>query len=255
MVNEGLANEGLANEGSANESSANDGSANEGSIVNLRCAILSPTYTWTAKVVQAATHLLKHSLVQCGRRRLDEAKAILSCIEMEDIKPCQARVAKQRRAAGVLKGQADAARLERLPPVDAMKEAVRKAMLTLSRIAADHRGMSHISSANKSMARACVVACIFLNGFAGRSGEWSRLRTDTVETMLSNGDTYIKCKDYNTENDTGEVGKRESVRQRRDLSPQSGAVESSYLDHSARTQLTSMAGFVRFVLKKGGDGK
>ena len=186
---------------------------------------------------------------------MDEAKAILSCIEMEDIKPCQARVAKQRRAAGVLKGQADAARLERLPPVDAMKEAVRKAMLTLSRIAADHRGMSHISSANKSMARACVVACIFLNGFAGRSGEWSRLRTDTVETMLSNGDTYIKCKDYNTENDTGEVGKRESVRQRRDLSPQSGAVESSYLDHSARTQLTSMAGFVRFVLKKGGDGK
>ena len=165
----------------------------------FRCAILSPSYTWTAKIVQAAVHLLKHSLVQCGRRRLDEAKAIISCIEMEDLKPCQARVAKEKRTAGVLKSQTDAARLERLPPVDTMKEAVKKAMLTLKRISADHRGMSEISRANKTLARACVVACIFLNGFAGRSGEWSRLRRDTVEAMLANGDTYIRCKNCKRE--------------------------------------------------------
>ncbi len=61
----------------------------------------------------------------------------------------------------------------------------------------------------KAMAAAtmCVVGVVYWNGFAGRPGEWTRLKVSYVQAQLESGAGHVVCAEHKAVDQYGDLGK------------------------------------------------
>lgn len=173
----------------------------------LASQVLHPSHTWSLKVVSALDHYCSFLLLECGRKRWGEASRCINQLMMESLVPAKKRCAHYRNLASNAKNRADAIRLDALPPRDRMLEGVRAAMLDLLTIAREYKGSTDMSWKARAAANTAMVGIVFVNGFAGRSGEWEAMLAAHVREQLSAGKDFLICTVHKTMKQYGDVGK------------------------------------------------
>ena len=96
---------------------------------------------------------------------------------------------------------------ENFAEVADLKAAVKQAMLDLNELCEMAERGETLTSAMLHAANSALMIIIYLNGFAGRSGEWESATSEYVLECLRKHKWYIRCKTHKTVKIYGEVGK------------------------------------------------
>lgn len=89
-----------------------------------------------------------------------------------------------REEGNLRKKQRDAARLEKLPSRETLRDAVRQAMFELAYLKELTRGQADLEPAERAAANALLLGILYHNNKAGRSGEWLTMRMATVRKNI-----------------------------------------------------------------------
>jgi hypothetical protein len=98
----------------------------------------------------------------------------------------------------------DMQKIKDMPEVGVLKDGVRRAMNTLMHISTMHRQSDKLDAKTRTEANACMTGIIFLNGYAGRCGEWSRLSYEHFESQMNRNLNYILCSTHKTSHQYGD---------------------------------------------------
>ena len=184
--------------------------------------VLHTEHSWTRKIVNAVSKLCKFLLLECGRRRWDEAARCIEQLHRESFAQRLKVLSKQKKVESILRRQHDSERLSKLPPVPEMKEAVRLAMIDLRFISLHAIGLDTVPDRLHSAATAAMVGILWFNGFAGRSKEWELMSMDAIREAFSSNRDYLVCAIHKTAATYGDLGKH--------LSPGTKAAIADYID-------------------------
>ena len=62
--------------------------------------------------------------------------------------------------------------MKHFPSIDAMKEAVRRAMCVLKAVSDKGKEGGQLNESEQALATTCIIGILALNGFFGRKYEW-----------------------------------------------------------------------------------
>ena len=172
----------------------------------FRCDVVHPDYTWTRKISDALTAMCNYCALQLGMERYWNAKNVVLQMGKESLSDLKQRTSVQKKKAGRAKGRADAALIANFASPDKIKVAVKQAMVDLYNIKVNH-AVEAMSTATKSAATIAMVGIIYLNGFAGRSGEWQRMLRSHVQSQIQIGANHLVCSDHKTAKQYGDLAK------------------------------------------------
>ena len=172
----------------------------------FRNDVLDTRYSWTRKISEALTHLCNYCSLQLGVDRHWQAQNIVNQIATESLCGIKQKTSAQKKRSGRAKGRTDAAVLAEFASADQIKVAVKQAMVDLHNIKVNHPS-EPLPPAARSAANTAMVGIIYLNGFAGRSGEWQRMDKAHVQKQIHMGANHLVCSDHKTSEQYGDLAK------------------------------------------------
>ena len=112
------------------------------------------------------------------------------------------------RGSAARRGELDEARVANLPPAEINKAGVKAAMIDLQIVweQVKERGGAAPIRAQRA-ANVIMMGLTYCNSFAGRPGEWERLRRDSVEQFISAGKTALIMDKHKTASRHGKLGR------------------------------------------------
>ena len=170
-------------------------------LFSLDC--LDPTFSWSRRMASTLHHFIRFAVVQCTRRRLLETKIFLESLAQDAVNPYKKRTSKGKVSADKKKFRTDAIRIGKFPLMVDMKTSVRLAMVDLHRLLAQGEHTEN----DEAAANIAMVGIIYLNGFAGRSGEWQKMKRAYVQDQLNMNCASLTCKEHKTSNEYSELCK------------------------------------------------
>ena len=171
--------------------------------------IMSPNYKWGYEIAMAISDYAQLLAIACGKHKQLDEKRQLEQILPEALwyyKQKCLGVAKSRRHE---KNEKDGEILEsdEFADVAALKKAVKQAMLDINELCEMAARGETLTSSMLHAANSALMIIIYLNGFAGRSGEWEAATSAYILECLAKHKFYIRCKTHKTAKVYGEVGK------------------------------------------------
>jgi len=172
----------------------------------LETKIMSPVWSWTRKIVGALVHWCNFMVMDCERKGqwgTKESITALGHLLIGWTKQCS----KEHKTHNRARYRFDADRIANMADDTVLKEAVRQAMIDLQRLAAECRGRARLPAGVLGRANVIIVGIIWLNGWAGRSGEWQEMESADVREQLAKGLDYLICPNHKTSDEYGEAVK------------------------------------------------
>jgi len=174
----------------------------------LDTAIVRPDLSWSNKTAKSLDHLCTFALADCNRKRWDEAKHCISQLQSAVLANYKNKAQGIQKKNKVKKHKIDGQRLERLATPEVLKGSVKQAMMELYRLQQKYLDMNcSMSEGDKVLANTLVVGIIWLNGFAGRCGEWKVALKSHFEEQILRGLYFILCSKHKTPKYFGELAK------------------------------------------------
>lgn len=173
----------------------------------LSSEIMAADLSWNGKIAVAVDHMAEFSLSEC--KRLRQVNAQWAIEQFKEVvryfkKEAQARAKESRKK----KARRDAKRIERLAPPKFLKHAVKKAMIELCLLAESFEQDGNCATeAEKAYANVLIVGIVWLNGFAGRSGEWKMATREHFHAQVAAGFQFIECTEHKTAKYYGSLAK------------------------------------------------
>ena len=169
--------------------------------------IMSPERPTTRNMMTAVLHYVDFLILQCERRQHREACRCLNLLRADVLKPLCRRTLKARAIDENRLREEDAERLLKLPKAEVLREVVREAMIDLHHVWEDCRARGAPTLYNKGIANTIMIGLVFCNSYAGRPGEWTRLRRCQVEEMINDEMTLLTFKKHKTAWKYGSLGR------------------------------------------------
>lgn len=165
--------------------------------------------TWTNKMLVSLHCLIEFQMKQCRQaREMSNCEKVLQLL-IDDMEHYHARSSSAKNTSNKKRQQYDATRLQRFPPDDIVKAAVKDCMLYLALLVRQwlHIARCDIPKHVLAFANTLVIGIVHLNGHAGRSKEWQIAQQDEVLDQLHKGHNYIVCKTHKTAYKYGDLAK------------------------------------------------
>ena len=169
--------------------------------------IMSPERPATRNMMTAVLHYVDFLILNCERRQHREACRCLTLLKADVLKPLCRRTLKARAIDENRLREEDGEKLRKLPKPEVLREAVREAMIDLHHVWEECRARGATTLYNKGIANTIMIGLVFCNSYAGRPGEWARLRRCQVEEMINNKQTLLTFKRHKTAWKYGSLGR------------------------------------------------
>ena len=142
-------------------------------------------------------------------RKDDDPKAVSKLAEFieEVVSPWRKRTSAAKDKATGAKNQRDADKLEKVASPEAIKHAVRAAMVDLRTLAETYEGEGQMPPRAKQIATKCMVGILANNQLMGRNQEWETAQAEHVRQELASGRPYFTTTSYKTSKQYGAYGK------------------------------------------------
>ena len=165
-------------------------------------------YGWARQIVFALEHFCKFGIYEATRMELPKTKWCIEQLLAETMQPWKNRAHEAKRFQSADKEEIDALRLEKLPPAEECKAAVRLAMCDLAIISkqAAESG-SDLTTKEKVLANTALAGILAYGAFVGRSGEWHGMEREKVNSKMEKGDNKIVCGKHKTGKYYGSIAK------------------------------------------------
>ena len=173
----------------------------------MECDVMSRRYGWSRRILDAVSHYCQFLAIECARCRHTECKTALEAMVEYDLELYRRQARSEARWAKKDRNRIDAERIQNLPSNEIMRDIVLQAMTDLWKTCKRMPDSTEDGARSKMMANTCVVGIIFLNGFAGRGGEWETMLKSHVETQLLNRHDFFVCPDHKTSYRYGDLAK------------------------------------------------
>lgn len=157
------------------------------------CPLLDPKHSWTDKMCTGLSHYFKFRIFECDRQNLKSDAHKLQALH-RTLEGWKKACSKNKTISSFSRHAYDSNRLENYAPIVVQKKAILQAMKDLQILRQQHFSSESIPASYRGAANTAIVGIIFLNGFAGRSGEWESMKIDQVEEMRASGRSYVVCK-------------------------------------------------------------
>ena len=171
--------------------------------------IMNPKYTWGYEIAMAIEDYAQLLATTCGKHKQMDEKRQLEQILPEALYYYKQKCIASQKGKRSMKNETDGEILEseNFAEVADLKAAVKQAMLDLNELCEMAARGETLTSAMLHAANSALMIIIYLNGFAGRSGEWESATSEYILECLGKHKWYIRCKTHKTVKIYGEVGK------------------------------------------------
>jgi hypothetical protein len=169
--------------------------------------VMDTRYTWARSIVNGLQHYVEYLVLTCTQKRFPEAKDVLLAFIAVNLKQVKKECVRTRQVQDNLKRKLDGTRLTFFPTTDAIRRAVRQAMVRLAVICKYFQGVTDVPAEFRTEALTCVVGIIAYNSFPGRCGEWCKLKAEHVSQQIQAGHCWLQCSDHKTASTYGDLGK------------------------------------------------
>ena len=173
----------------------------------LQSDLLAPEHSWTRKIISAVKHYAAFAVSVCNKNNWKEASRRIAALNADILTPHTTILSKARRASNAAKNRYDQERLSNFASVDAMKKAVGEAFVDLYVIHRQFQKQDAMPPNVRFAVNVILAGILYLNGFAGRSGEWQIMLLSHVVDQLGKGIDYLVCPNHKTASTYGELAK------------------------------------------------
>jgi hypothetical protein len=168
---------------------------------------MSSKYSWTQSIVLALGHYLAYLLEQCQLQALQTAERLLHLFQSHVLAPVHASTNKGRGVRQAKKSQKDEAKLDDLPEISVLKNAIKEAMIDIYVCLEFFKKHEKFPKALAMASLVAMAGVLCLNQHAGRPGEWHMMLKSTIAAVLARGGWYVACADHKTSDVYGVLGK------------------------------------------------
>ena len=169
--------------------------------------IMSPERPTTRNMTSALLHYVDFLILDCERRQHREAGRCINLLRADVLKPLCKRTLKARAIDENRLREEDAERLLKLPKPEVLREAIREAMIDLHHVWEACRARGAPALYHKGIANTIMLGLVFCNSYAGRPGEWTRLKRCQVEEMLKDKKSLLTFRKHKTAWKYGSLGR------------------------------------------------
>lgn len=173
----------------------------------LKTELMSVDFTWNNKIAKAIDHLCDWATEEAQRKKWRNVEHAVGQVKSEvwyyknDTQHGQKKARRDR-------ARKDARRIEALASPDALKAAVKEAMVELWNL---HNRLTQAGGApseqDRAFANVLIVGIVFVNGFAGRSGEWKLVTSQHFAEQIAAGKGFLECDTHKTARYYGTLAK------------------------------------------------
>ena len=169
--------------------------------------LMHTAYTWNNKIAKALDHFCDWAIEDAQRNRWKNAEHAIGQVK-SDVWYYKHDTQEGQKKARKVRARKDARRIENLAPPEALKAAVKDAMKELWGL---HNRLTQGGGApteeDRAFANVIIVGIVFLNGFAGRSGEWKLAKTSHFQEQRAAGLNFLECDMHKTARYYGTLAK------------------------------------------------
>ena len=179
--------------------------------------ILRPGLTWSSQVLIGMKLFCEYISDLCHRRDIaargqsdNQWPTYIETITMllKDLSgPIETQIKKAQAVRQKERGRIDEQRIKEFPPVEKMKSAVHRAMVSLQAIGRRADATKSLGKAQHVAATVAMVGIIAFNGFMGRGSEYCAATKDHVLEQLKKGLDYIVVSEHKTQKAYGDIAK------------------------------------------------
>ena len=171
----------------------------------IKLPIMKPSYHWTRKLLDGVVVFVKWQKgLALNAAILDTtvySHRLAGALE-QLVDKLTSGIAKKVQESLRMKAEdkkvEDLHRINNLPSREMTKRGVRQAQFTLMHIEAQSKDMDTITERMQVLANDCAVGILFMEGFAGRPGDWAAMYLSVVEEAFGKGQDYVFCKEHKT---------------------------------------------------------
>ena len=145
--------------------------------------------------------------LQWDKNNITDPKAFMDRLEFDFLNGAKKRGQKARKLNTLKRSKLDSQRIDNLPPNEIIKDVLNQAMVDLHKLCTMCQTSSDMGHKEKIIANTCLIGILFLNGFAGRSGEWQSMLAEHVQEQMSQGLDFVICPVHKTSDSYGELAK------------------------------------------------
>ena len=173
-------------------------------------------YTWPEQMKNSCGHYITYMLQQLERAKemasevpyLDKMASALQCLKTALDEGLTKKNRECRQGKLAKRATEDFHRYQQLPPRPEIRLAIRRAQVELQDInRRTRREGRSMDDKEMDIALADVVCIIFLDGFAGRPGEWQKLTRRAIQEFLASDRDFFTVSEHKTALVYGELAK------------------------------------------------
>lgn len=173
----------------------------------MKLPILSSQLPSTRTIMMAVSHYVDFLELLCGQQKLKTAWSTIKQLKVEFLDPAKKRANQEKETFSDRKNELDAVLLEKLAPPATMQQAVFESMLDLHTLWLQNRKRDHAEWQVKFAVNVIAMGIIYLNSYAGRPGEWSKLLRKKVEDFIESGEHTLVITKHKTRKSSGKLGR------------------------------------------------
>ena len=169
--------------------------------------LMNLSHGWAQSNVYALQWLVRFGEYHAEKHDMDRTLKTMRRLLTDTMEPWTVRARIARNVRRGIREEIDGLRLEGLPPAEFAKEAVYISFCNLALLSERAHANGSLTVKEKFAANAALAGAIIYGTFAGRSGEWHKMRRDKVIDRLTNGDSILKCSKHKTAKFFGAIAK------------------------------------------------
>ena len=137
--------------------------------------LLNHVYGWSQTMCTALDHFCTCYHHKAAVQDWAKEAGWINSLKTIILEPNKKHAYVKKKEAGYLKKDRDADVLEAFAPADKRAEAVFHAMVALYWLVDEAKAADRTTDVTRAGATACIILVIYLDTFAGRSGEWIKM--------------------------------------------------------------------------------
>lgn len=176
--------------------------------------LMNPAFSWSRKMLDAVKFFAEFQKTKAAKKRLETDDGVWSRAEsaidqlLVSLKGGFSKAMSAEKTKRIaLRRVRDAEVIQDFPPVDIMKQAVMKAMVTLHTIYTTYCKSARLPREAQSAATASMVGILYYNGFGGRKAEWEVMLKCYVQERVDQGMDFVVCQWHKTSHLYGSLAK------------------------------------------------
>lgn len=166
--------------------------------------LYAATQSWTNQMLKALTVFCDMCFQKAALNEWQKEQADITNLKLFAIKPNKMVHQKVKNANAAFRHDKDAETLEDWPSTEVRGDALFRMMCVLYWVVEQAKELN--SPTHRALANACIVGIIFLNGYAGRSLEWTLMKAAQAMAQLQRH-PWILCQKHKTVRTYGSLAK------------------------------------------------